>query len=208
MSSRAATRQPGRDGTRQRDSQSPFGFFRSRARLPRPAMIRFIDEYRDQYGVELVCRTLREHREGGFITSRAYRYAKTRGRCARSIRDEQLLPIIVQVWEDNYSVYGALKLQHALKRAGWQLGRDQVARLMKIAGISGVRRGRGSKPPCLAPVETSPRICSSAPSRLRLLTGYGWQRSRMRAPVAGLLTRPSSPMPSAAKSWAGQCARP
>lgn len=106
-------------------------------------MIRFIDEYRDQYGVELICRTLRKHREGGVITSRAYRYAKTRGHCARSIRDEQLLPIIVQVWEDNYSVYGAIKLQAALARQGWILGRDQVAKLMKLAGISGVRRGRG-----------------------------------------------------------------
>lgn len=27
-------------------------------------------------------------------------------------------------------------------RAGWQIGRDQVARLMRIAGVQGVRRGR------------------------------------------------------------------
>ena len=26
--------------------------------------------------------------------------------------------------------------------AGWQIGRDQVARLMKLAGVEGVRRGR------------------------------------------------------------------
>ena len=31
---------------------------------------------------------------------------------------------------------------HAARRAGWDIGRDQVARLMKIAGIVGVRRGR------------------------------------------------------------------
>lgn len=108
-------------------------------------MIRFIDEYKDRYGVELICRTLREHLEGGFLTSRAYRYAKTRPRCARSIRDEQMLPIITQVHEDNYSVYGAVKLTKTLQRAGWALGRDQVARLMKIAGIRGVIRGRGVK---------------------------------------------------------------
>lgn len=31
---------------------------------------------------------------------------------------------------------------HAARRAGWDIGRDQVARLMKIAGIAGVGRGR------------------------------------------------------------------
>lgn len=108
-------------------------------------MIRFIDEHKDRYGVELMCRTLREHLEGGFITSRAYRYAKTRPRCARSIRDEQMLPIIKKVHEENYSVYGAVKLHEAVRREGWKLGRDQVARLMKIAGIRGVIRGRGVK---------------------------------------------------------------
>lgn len=108
-------------------------------------MIRFIDQYKDHHGVELICRTLREHLEGGFITSRAYRYAKTRPRSARSIRDEQLIPIITQVHAENYSVYGAVKLQQALRRKGWILGRDQVARLMKKAGIRGVIRGRGVK---------------------------------------------------------------
>ena len=35
-------------------------------------MIAFIDEHRDQFGVEAICRTLRAT-ECGFITSRAYR---------------------------------------------------------------------------------------------------------------------------------------
>ena len=34
------------------------------------------------------------------------------------------------------------KSMAVLMRAGWDIGRDQVARLMKIAGIAGVRRGR------------------------------------------------------------------
>lgn len=37
-------------------------------------MIRFIDEYKDPFGIEPKCRTLKEHLEGGFISSRAYRY--------------------------------------------------------------------------------------------------------------------------------------
>ncbi|MBY0172417.1 IS3 family transposase [Micrococcus luteus] len=47
-----------------------------------------------------------------------------------------------RIHEQNYSVYGARKMWHAMRRAGWDLGRDQVARLMRSAGLHGVRRGR------------------------------------------------------------------
>ena len=33
-------------------------------------------------------------------------------------------------------------MHHAMRRAGWDVGRDQVARLMRAAGLQGVRRGR------------------------------------------------------------------
>jgi putative transposase len=51
-------------------------------------------------------------------------------------------PILVQLWEDNYRVYGARKLWKAARRAGHDIGRDQVARLMRAAGIAGARRGK------------------------------------------------------------------
>ncbi len=44
------------------------------------------------------------------------------------------------MWENNYRVYGARKLWKAAGRAGLDVGRDQVARLMRAAGIEGVRR--------------------------------------------------------------------
>jgi putative transposase len=44
------------------------------------------------------------------------------------------------LWEDNYRVYGARKLWKAARRAGLDVGRDQVARLMQTAGIEGARR--------------------------------------------------------------------
>ena len=44
------------------------------------------------------------------------------------------------LWQDNYRVYGAHKLWKAARRAGHDIGRDQVARLMRQAGIEGVRR--------------------------------------------------------------------
>ena len=46
------------------------------------------------------------------------------------------------LWRANYCVYGAHKLWTAARRAGIDVGRDQVARLMRLAGIEGVRRRR------------------------------------------------------------------
>ena len=48
----------------------------------------------------------------------------------------------MQLWEDNYRVYGARKLWKAARRAGHHIGRDQVSRLMRIQRIEGVRRGK------------------------------------------------------------------
>ena len=104
-------------------------------------MIEYIDAYRDRFGVEAICRTLKET-ECGFITSRGYRAAKTRAPSARSLSDALLIPELVRVYEDNFSVYGVRKMWKAMQRAGWNIGRDQTARLMKQAGIHGRRRGR------------------------------------------------------------------
>lgn len=51
-----------------------------------------------------------------------------------------MIPVLRGLWEDNYRVYGAHKLWKAAGRAGHDIGRDQVARLMRQAGIEGVRR--------------------------------------------------------------------
>ncbi|ORB11546.1 transposase, partial [Mycolicibacterium moriokaense] len=71
-----------------------------------------------------------------------YYDTKTRAPSARAQRDEVLGPALVALWEDNYRVYGARKLWKAARRAGHDVGRDQVARLMRAAGIHGVRRGK------------------------------------------------------------------
>ncbi len=49
-------------------------------------------------------------------------------------RDEASL---VTLWEDNYRVYGVRKLWKAARRAGNDVGRDQVGRLMRASGIEG-----------------------------------------------------------------------
>ena len=104
-------------------------------------MIAFIDMHREQFGVEAICRIL-GGTECGFITSRGYRAWKNRPVSARSLRDEMLVEEVRRIHQENYSVYGVRKMSHAMRHAGWDVGRDQVARLMKIAGLQGVRRGR------------------------------------------------------------------
>jgi putative transposase len=53
-----------------------------------------------------------------------------------------LLPILVALFAANYSVYGRRKLTKAAHKAGHEVGRDQVARLMRVAGILGASRAK------------------------------------------------------------------
>jgi putative transposase len=53
-----------------------------------------------------------------------------------------LIPILVAIWVANYSVYGRRKLTKAVRKAGHDAGRDQVARLMRAAGIRGASRAK------------------------------------------------------------------
>ena len=106
-------------------------------------MIAFIDEYRGRFGVEFICKTLNRERLGGFITSRGYRDAKTRPPSARSVRDQELVELVRRVHAANYSVYGIRKMWRALERHGVSIGRDQTARLMRLAGVCGKAKGRG-----------------------------------------------------------------
>jgi putative transposase len=76
------------------------------------------------------------------VAPSSYYAAKSRGPSPRAQRDAVLGPALVQLWKDNYCVYGAHKLWKTARRAGHDVGRDQVARLMRSAGIEGVRRGK------------------------------------------------------------------
>jgi putative transposase len=98
-------------------------------------MLRYIDEHRDEFGVEPICTILQ-------VAPSTYYAAKSRPPSARSVRDAVLIPVLVAIWMANYRVYGAHKLWKAARRAGHEIGRDQVARLMRTANIHGVSRKR------------------------------------------------------------------
>ena len=97
--------------------------------------VRFIDENRAEPGAEPICKTLQ-------VAPSTYYAGKSRPPSARALADAATTPRLVALHQENYSVYGARKLWKAARRAGYDLGRDQVARLMRAAGLKGVRRGR------------------------------------------------------------------
>ncbi len=74
------------------------------------------------------------------VAASTYYAVKTRPPSARAIRDAELGPALKQLWTENYCVYGQHKLWQAARRAGYDVGRDQVARLMRVEGIEGVVR--------------------------------------------------------------------
>src|SRR5215211_4441394 len=98
-------------------------------------MTRYIDTYRDRFGVEPICRALQ-------VAPSSYYAARCRPLSARASSDAELAPKILKVFNDNYQVYGARKLWRQLRREGELVGRDRVARLMRTLGIAGAVRGK------------------------------------------------------------------
>ena len=91
-------------------------------------MIRFIDEHRDRFGVEPICRVLRPAVQG-FLTSRGYRAAKDRAPSARQLKDELLVPEVARLHAQNYGVYGRRKMHAPIApaRVGHRPGPDRTA---------------------------------------------------------------------------------
>ena len=99
-------------------------------------MSRYIDEHRGRFGVEPICRTLD-------VSASAYYQRAIGERCERAVDDERLLDRIGEMHAANYYAYGYRRMWKALLRAGEDVGRDRVKRLMRAHGIQGAkRRGR------------------------------------------------------------------
>ena len=100
-------------------------------------IVGFIDEHRGELGVESICTALQ-------IAPSTYYAAKRRESepSARVRRDAAMMQVLMVLWVANRKVYGAHKLWKAARRAGHDIGRDQVARLMRTMQIQGVSRQR------------------------------------------------------------------
>ena len=96
-----------------------------------------------RWGVEPICRVLSAH--GLMIAPSTYYAHRCRPRSARTVRDAELVVGINRVHGGRAigrGLYGARKVWHQLLREGLVVPRCQVERLMKAAGLRGIRRGK------------------------------------------------------------------
>ena len=103
-------------------------------------MYAFIDEQREAFGIEPICKVLQ-------VAPSAYRRHAARRRdpslCSRRAqRDAELVPKIEQVWNANFQVYGADKVWKQMNRESVTVARCTVERLMRRLGLRGAVRGK------------------------------------------------------------------
>jgi putative transposase len=105
-------------------------------------IVEYIDAHRDAFGVDPICRVLTEQ-AGVQIAPSTYYAAKQQGPVSAAEFDDAYdANTLFDLWVADRRVYGVRKLWQAAKRAGHDWDRDRVARLMRIAGIDGVVRGK------------------------------------------------------------------
>ncbi len=98
-------------------------------------MTRYVEERRDAFGVEPICKAI------GVPVSTHYA-RRSRKPSRRALADRELIREIHAAREGYRRVYGVRKTWKQLKRQGVEVGRDRVARLMRQEGLEGTRRGK------------------------------------------------------------------
>ncbi len=58
------------------------------------------------------------------IAPSTYYEVKSRRLSARAVRDEELIPLIIKIYNENYQVYGARKIWEELHRQGHRVAAD------------------------------------------------------------------------------------
>ena len=88
------------------------------------------------------------------------------GRSARQLADEALKPLILEVFEANYRVYGRRKIKAVLAREhGFVIDKDRITRLMAELGIRGAVRTKSTI--TTRPDRSSPRAPDLVHRRFR-----------------------------------------
>ena len=103
-------------------------------------MIAFIDDQREDHGVEPVCRVL-PIAPSTYHLNAAKRVDPAK-LSLRAKRDLALKPEMARVFADNFGVYGVRKVWRQMQREGFDVARCTVARLMRSMGLQGVIRGK------------------------------------------------------------------
>lgn len=105
-------------------------------------MIDYVRSHADRFGVEPILAVLNQHGIG--IAPSTYYAHAARGFAPSpaELEDAYLANALFILWVANRRLYGRRKLWQTARRAGLPVGRDQVERLMRLAGIDGIRRGK------------------------------------------------------------------
>ena len=122
-------------------------------------MIGYVDQHKQEYGVEPICRVLSE--AGAKIAPSTYYAAKSRPPSARSVADAVLDERIVATHASNFGVYGVRKMWKSLNREGVDrcekpVARCTVQRRMRALGLSGAVRGKTTRTTVPAEVTARP----------------------------------------------------
>src|SRR5262245_12125093 len=102
--------------------------------------VAFIDQQRETYGVEPICRVLPIAPSTYFRHKLLERDPSRRS--ARALSDAVLRAIIRRIWAANHRVYGPRKVWRQMGREGLRAARCRVRRLMRDMRLAGAVRGR------------------------------------------------------------------
>jgi putative transposase len=126
-----------------------------------------IETMRGRFGVEPVCRVLG-------VPASTYYARRSRPPSARAVRDEEVLAEVCRVRVGHAACYGARRTWLALCRAGVEVARCTVERVMRENGLVGVQRGRKARTTVADPAAARPpdlverRFTAARPDQLWL----------------------------------------
>jgi putative transposase len=133
--------------------------------------VAFVDEHREVFGVEPICRVLSRH--GVKIAPSTYYEARSRRPSRRAVRDAEVAALIAQARANRFGCrFGARKMWLHLRRGGHDVARCTVERLMAQHGWAGALRGRRLVTTVPAPGDPRPAdlverdFTAAAPNRL------------------------------------------
>lgn len=121
--------------------------------------------YAPRFGVEPILAVLNQHGIGIAPSTYYAHQARGFGSSQRDLHDAYAANELHRLWSRNRRLYGRRKLWNTTQPTGLEWGRDRVERLMRLAGISGIR---GGKPRTVTTV-TDPKA-----SRHRDHVNRGW----------------------------------
>jgi putative transposase len=140
-------------------------------------IVAHIDSYRERFGVERICAELSQH---GIAIGPSTYHAHKRCPVSPAALEAYLANALVTLWSENWDVYRSRKLRQAARRAGLDVDRDRVARLVRPTGIADAVRRRHSTGTTVR--EVGPRgthtWSNAAGTPQPASTSCGWPTSR------------------------------